>query len=283
MSGDVLDNYLFYNFSRAHRHPRAIRDSGGLGIYVHKSVGHGVDFTSTVDDIITTMRLKKDVFGLPMDIYVSNCYIVPSNSTHLIADPFSCVQQEIAKIPGDQGCLTFLDSNAHTNISEDYSIECEGSGGDLDNLLPPSENSENFILELYHKGVLKRTSSDSRPLNSHGRDFLDMCKSSNMLILNSRIAGNDYGKGKSTHFNPDGTSGVLDYAICSPNLFEFISRFDIHAKVPESDHCPISIEFPINMQSTQSSISTSVADKSVEWGKTEHFLCGEKMIYLNYS
>ena len=269
---DVLDNYSFYNFSRAHRHPRAIRDSGGLGIYVHKSVGHGVDFTSTVDDIITTMRLKKDVFGLPMDIYVSNCYIVPSNSTHLIADPFSCVQQEIAKIPGDQGCLTFLDSNAHTNISEDYSIECEGSGGDLDNLLPSSENSENIILELYHKGVLKRTSSDSRPLNSHGRDFLDMCKSSNMLILNSRIAGNDYGKGKSTHFNPDGTSGVLDYAICSPNLFEFISRFDIHAKVPESDHCPISIEFPINMQSTQSSISTSVADKSVEWGKTEHFL-----------
>ena len=208
-----------------------------------------------------------------MDIYVSNCYIVPSNSTHLIADPFSCVQQELAKIPCTEGSLTFLDSNAHTNTSQDYSIDYDGSLGDLDNLLPPDDNSDNdIILDLYHKGALKRTSSDSRPLNSHGRDFLDMCKSSSRLILNSRIAGNDFGKGKCTHFNPDGTSGVLDYVICSPNLFEFISRFDVHGKVPESDHCPISLEFPINMQPSHSSNGGNSSDKTVTWEKSEQFV-----------
>ena len=56
---DILDNYVFHNFSRTRKHPNAIRDSGGLGVYVHKSFEHGIDFTSRIDDIISTMKLKK--------------------------------------------------------------------------------------------------------------------------------------------------------------------------------------------------------------------------------
>ena len=269
---DVLDGYSFYNLYRKYRHPNAIRDSGGLGIYVNKAFEHGIEFVNSVDDIITTMKLKKEVFGLPFDVYISNCYIVPSNSTHLIDDPFALVYQELAKIPSEGGSITFLDSNAHTNVTSDFILDCDGSNGFLGDLLPSDDSSEEeTILDLYNRGKLDRVSSDSRPLNPHGHDFIDMCRSSRKLILNSRLPGNDYGQGKSTHYNPDGTSGVLDYVISSPNLFEFISRFDIHDKFPESDHCPISIELPINMK-PQAPAETKLVGSNISWGFCENFL-----------
>ena len=271
---DVLDGYSFYNFNRKCKHANAIRESGGLGVYVNKSFEHGIQFTSTVDDIISTMKLDKDVFGLPFHIFISNCYIVPSNSTHLVNDPFSIVEQELAGIPMGQGSLTFLDSNAHTNTSSDFTLECDGSDGSLDMLIPPDDNSDNeLIANLYHGGRLDRVSSDCRPLNSHGHDFIQMCKSSRKLILNSRIAGNDHKQGKGTHYNPDGTSGVLDYVIASPNLFDFITRFDVHGKFPESDHCPISLEFPIDMSSKYAHKPVdSHPNPSVEWELFDQFV-----------
>ena len=271
---DILDGYSFYNFNRKCRHPNAIRDSGGLGVYVNKSFEHGIQFTSTVDDIISTMKLDKDVFGLPFHIFISNCYIVPSNSTHLVDDPFAIVEQELAGIPKGQGSLTFLDSNAHTHISSDFTLECDGSDGTLNTLIPPDDSSDSdLIANLYQGGRLERASSDCRPLNSHGHDFIQMCKSSRKLILNSRIAGNDYKQGKGTHYNPDGTSGVLDYVIASPNLFEFITRFDVHDKFPESDHCPISLEFPIDMSRTSAPKPVdSRPNINVKWGLYDQFV-----------
>ena len=269
---DILDGYSFYNLYRKYRHPNAIRDSGGLGIYVNQSFEHGIEFTNTVDDIITTMKLKKEVFGLPFDIYVSNCYIVPSNSSHLIDDPFVLVQRELAKIPSEGGSITFLDSNAHTNIAPDFDLDCDGSNGSLDYLLPSNDSSDDeLILNLYLNGRLDRISTDYRPLNQHGHDFIDMCKSSRKLILNSRFPGNDFKQGSGTHYNPDGTSGVLDYAISSPNLFDFITRFDVHGKFPESDHCPISVEFPIDMHPASPPKSVKY-HSNARWGLGDRFL-----------
>ena len=269
---DVLDGYSFYNLHRKYRHPNAIRDSGGLGIYVKKEFEHGIEFTSKLDDIITTMKLRKEVFSLPVDIYISNCYIVPINSSHMVDDPFILVQQELAKIPSEGGSITFLDSNAHTNVTNDFSIDSDGSNGSLEELLPSdSSYDDGLILDLYRAGRLDRISTDCRPLNPHGHDFVDMCRASRKLILNSRLPGNDLKQGKATHYNPDGTSGVLDYAISSPNLFEFITRFDVHDKFPESDHCPISVEFPIDMSHTPPS-NTLKSNSHVDWGFCNKFI-----------
>ena len=253
---DKLDGYTFHNLCRSYRHPNAIRNSGGLGIYVHKSVEHGVKIISKADDIIATMIIKKEVFGLPFDIYVSNCYIVPDNSTHLSDDVFAILQNEIAKIPSCDGSVMFLDANAHTNTSLDFNIDVSGSDSGLDFHLPDDSNmsvDRHIIMDLFHQGKLDRYSQDKRPLNSHANDLLDLCKSCDRLILNSRVPGNDFRIGLSTHYNPDGSSGVLDYVICSPNMFEFIKDLHVHGKVPESDHCAISITLPINIKSNTNS------------------------------
>ena len=269
---DVVDQYSFFNFARKFKHPNAIRGSGGLGVYVHKSFQHGIEFTRSVDDIVTTMKIKKEVFSLPVDIYLSNCYIVPSNSPHLSEDPFALIQQELSKIPTGAGRLTFLDANAHTNDTLDIHIECEGSEGPLEDLLPSEDSTDiNLIRELFGNGLLGRVSTDKRPLNAHGRDFIDMCRSSNMLIMNGRIPGNDFRIGACTHYNPDGTSGLLDYAICSPNLFELFSNFHVHSKFPESDHCPISVEFPIDM-SGNSPPKSANPNTGIKWEPCETFV-----------
>ena len=68
------------------------------------------------------------------------------------------------------------------------------------------------------------------------------------------------------------SSGVLDYAICSPNLFDFITRFDVHDKFPESDHCPISVEFPIDMNKPAPPVNSRKCDSSVKWERVEKFI-----------
>ena len=93
---------------------------------------HGVKFISRVDDIIATMVIKKEVFGLPFDIYVSNCYIVPQNSSHLTDDVFAILQREVAKMPSGDGSLMFLDANAHTTMSLDFNVDVSGLDSGLD-------------------------------------------------------------------------------------------------------------------------------------------------------
>ena len=268
---DKLDGYTFHNLCRTYRHPNAIRNSGGLGIYVHKSVEHGVKFISQVDDIIATMVIKKEVFGLPFDIYVSNCYIVPENSTHLTDDVFAILHREIAKMPSEDGSLMFLDANAHTNIALDFNVDVSGSDSGLDHYLADDKHMNNerqLITDLFNQGKLERHSSDLRPLNPHAHDLLDLCKACNMLLLNSRVPGNDFKLGLSTHYNPDGSSGVLDYVICSPNMFDRIDNLTIHGKFPESDHCPVSITFPVNIQPGENTHS----DSNLVWQPTEQFV-----------
>ena len=272
---DKLDGYVFYNLCRSYRHPNAIRDAGGIGMYVHKSVSHGIELISNRDDIVATLKIKKDVFCLPFDIFVSNCYIVPENSTYLLDDVFSVLQDEIVKTPSDAESLMFLDANAHTSEALDFVLEIEGSDSGLDRLIPDEICEERLkIMELYNEGRLTRHSLDKRPLNSHGRDLLDLCKSCNKLIINSRLPGNDFRVGLNTHYNPDGSGGNIDYAICSPNLFNFISNFEVHGKFPESDHCPISVHIPINLKESCNSEPNNnptmwePAEKII-WSKTD--------------
>ena len=267
---DILSGYSFYNICRKVKHPKSWRASGGLGIYIHKSIEHGLETISVKDDIIIIFKIKKEIFGLPFDIYVSNCYIVPENSTHLTDDVFAILQEELSKIPPGAGDLTFMDGNAHTNNALDFSLDIEGSDAGLNEFLPFDNcSNKRKIMDLYNNNKLQRLSLDSRPLNSHGHELLNLCKSSDRLILNSRIPGNDFKQGLLTHYNPDGSGGLLDYILCSPNMFNLVNNLCVHDKFPESDHCPISLEFPIN--SVKQCVASTSGVSSTVWKPSEYF------------
>ena len=66
----------------------------------------------------------------------------------------------------------------------------------------------------------KRTSQD-RIINKQGEHLLDICKGSNLFILNGRC-GNDEDKGKLTFRN----ISLLDYGIASVDSLIFVKDFE---------------------------------------------------------
>ena len=91
----------------------------------------------------------------------------------------------------------------------------------------------------------ERMNSD-RQLNNNGRRLLELCKATDLKIVNGRL-GKDKNVGNFTCFNNFGKS-VVDYVIVSPSLFPRISDFqiDVFCKCLSDTHSPIhvSLEFP---------------------------------------
>ena len=124
----------------------------------------------------------------------------------------------------------------------DYNVDdIRGSNGDLSLLLPDNDITHTFkdamIGKLYSRHMLTRYSQDG-VVNAHGKRLLETCISSGLLIMNGRL-GYDSGLGGYTRIDSTGKS-VVDYMLCSPEVFFVASDFKIHNKFPESDHLPLS-------------------------------------------
>ena len=74
--------------------------------------------------------------------------------------------------------------------------------------------------------------------------------------MNSRLV---YGVGVGGYTRIDSTGkSVVDYMLCSPDIFRTTYKFNIHNKFPESDHLPLSIS--INCKSAAE--TKAIDDKS---------------------
>jgi hypothetical protein len=91
---------------------------------------------------------------------------------------------------------------------------------------------------------LKRyTQCECRP-NNFGRKLLEMCKSNNLYIANSRI-GKDKNIGKKTCND----LSVVDYLILSSNLFSVIKNFDAldYDTLFSDVHCALQFSFSVDI------------------------------------
>ena len=235
-----LEGFFPRNYARKYRHVNAKRGSGGLYIFIRESILDGVEILHNVDDIIAFLRLDARYFGLEKDIYLANCYIVPESSVYHNS-PFAVLNDELTKIPLSAEKIICMDGNAITNCECDIDMEIDGSDGDLGHLL-----KETTCVQI-DPGLIERFSQDKRPLNENGRELIKTCKSSNMMILNSRF-GKDKGIGKFTRMcDQKQEYGVLDYMISSPGIFPLINDFSVGTKIPESDHLSLELSLKVNI------------------------------------
>ena len=192
------------------------------------------------------LTIDKSYSGLKKDIYIANLYFSPETSTHVEDDPFAILQGDIADLPNDCYILLCGDFNARTNVLSDYEyITLNGTDGPLADLLPNDLVNDISVKEyLISRNILRRVSQDTGRVNNYGTQLLDLCKCSNLCILNGRI-GSDRGIGKFTRTDTTGNS-VVDYVVATPKLSDFINHFMVHSKFPESDHVPITFAIKLN-------------------------------------
>ena len=237
-----LDGYTFIDFHRKSKHPNALRYSGGIGIFVKLGLKKGIHVYKTHKDAIVWLKLVKHFFGLPNDFYLCSIYFPPENSTCIEDDLFTILQADILQIGTQSSILICGDANARTSNSSD--IECIINGSDLDivndNLNYFSGISPSFTSYLEFNSIMQRRSMDTGNSNRYGTDLLNMCKASNMIIVNGRC-GADKNIGHYTRIDTTGNS-LVDYVLASINAFKHIKHFKVNPKFPESDHLPITFE-----------------------------------------
>ena len=103
------------------------------------------------------------------------------------------------------------DLNARCGQKLDYSADCS---------MFDQEHSGNFHCDLPYKFSMDTV------VNTSGTKLIEICLCSDLKLVNGRI-GDDAGISSYTFMSPNGCS-VIDYAICSYELFPFISDFIVH-------------------------------------------------------
>ena len=105
---------------------------------------------------------------------------------------------------------------------------------------------------------LKRLLVDS-VVNRFGDHLLDLCKATEMRIVNGRIFSNT---DKMTCFTHNGES-VVNYFIRSENNFSSLSSMIVHENNEFSNHAPIS--FSLKIGTERSREATSKYTSNVRW------------------
>ena len=158
----VLNGYIYHNYPGRYKHRSPKRHSGGIALFIRKTIQDGVTLGNYTNDTIAWVGLKKSFFRFPRDIYLACIYIVPEGSTNSTHDAFDLIFEQIIKIPNGNDVILCGDYNARTGSMVDLDVNfTNGTNGDLNSLLPP-ECSERYLLidKMYRQKLLERNYKD---------------------------------------------------------------------------------------------------------------------------
>jgi len=212
------------------------RDSGGIIIYVKQYLVSDNCLFFTSDDDILWLRLDGKHFLLNDDVFLGLCYVMPEGSSRVNSieqNTFDRLVDSIGNIHSitDGHCNILLagDFNSRTSDHPEFVI--------FDNSYPHEYVPDDYVTDVF----CQRHSQDKGHVNGNGTAFLDLCKQTELRILNGRV-GQDAGVGKYTFVGHRGSS-LVDYVIVSESLYPFMQSFNVHDPNPLSDHNIIEFSF----------------------------------------
>ena len=228
---DILPGYKVFHSFRSRKHHRARRISGGMAVAVRNNLFKGITRVHSSSDDTIWLKLDKKFFNMSKDIYLGAVYLVPEGSSYLNwtnVDPFSLLEFDISRYREMGQILLTGDFNSRTSDLKDY-IESELDSSDS-LPLPRNYKSDTFDTE--------RINNMDKMVNNYGKQLIDLCIASDIIILNGRTMGDILGKFTCYEYN--GQSAV-DYHVVSKSLFKDIIAMRVHNLMEYSDHTPISL------------------------------------------
>ena len=245
-----INNFHVIKISRPHEKNFPI--SGGMMILIKPSVLEGINVLPNNSSEIQWLQLKRNYFSFEKDVFLCFTYISPQFSSYTIRhnlDILSDLEKDIVLYSETGNIMICGDTNARIGK------EIEFIDNDNDYVSVPSYVSCNCYV--------KQKMSEDRVCNSRGRELLDICTSSNLVVLNGRTCG-DQG-GKYTCFQYNGNS-VVDYCIVSELLFNNILYFHVQDHYPLlSDHSLISVRIRGRFSYTMSNNTSTMSDIPIEY------------------
>ena len=145
------------------------------------------------------------------NLILVSAYIHDASSTYYNSNIFEELSLGITEFCDDiTPFLIMGDLNSRTGTHEekfsDPQIEC----------ISQIDTSSDSI-------ALSERKNCDRTVNAHGEKILDICRTFNLIILNSRTSVNPLGA--FTYCDPNLGSSTIDYGICNQSFFSNIKNF----------------------------------------------------------
>jgi len=236
------------------------RGHGGVCLFWKNSITNGISIQQTDSNGIIWIKCCKNYFSLEHDIYVCFLYIPPANSNYYIMHDIGFFEQldlDVRKY-SDLGFVSVIgDLNARCGQKSDILNNVNEYSRYIDAVDP-----DQIQFDLPHRFSLDDT------VNTHGNRLFDLCLSSSLKIVNGRI-GDDAGTGSFTFMSSKGQS-LIDYVLCTYELFPFILDFNVHDFQTCSSHAAIEVKININSKLSSGNIESQSRDKIV-WNSDESY------------
>lgn len=174
-------------------------------------------------------------------------YVTPDDSSRqsmVETNIFDRLLDSVAHIQNNSlnncSILACGDWNARTSVNPDFVED--------DDPVHMSVLPDEYITDVQ----LPRYSEDKGHVNNNGLFLLDFCKQTGLRIMNGRV-GDDKGIGQFTFVGSRGSS-VVDYVLCTQDLFGNVSHFKVHEPNILSDHCLLTFSFDFQMLGARETI-----------------------------
>ena len=202
------------------------RATGGIIVIMKDNIRKGTKIVETNSKQFVWIHFDEHYFNLSKHLYVCASYIPPIDSNVYTDDKyifFNELNEEIEKFSSDGDIIIMGDLNARTSISSDI-------------ILDDKYNSDFSQCDDYH--VKPHRNNCDHILNSFGKKLLEICKQTDMVILNGRCLGDLNGQTSCYKYNG---SSVVDYGISSKSIYNDIIYYCIHKPNHLSDHAPMTL------------------------------------------
>ena len=191
-------------------------------MFIKNDLYQHISVIETESDYIFWFKLSKKLVKTDGDIIFGAVYLSPSDSRFNTQDELDLFEVEISNMSIlHKYVLLTGDFNARIQTLDDFL--------DADDFLVRHFDFDASMQEFYNASSIlpivnmnRNRSSKDKTINNEGRLLLEVCKSSNLFILNGRC-GKDKGIGSFTYKN----LSVIDYSIGSSHFFKFVSDFEI--------------------------------------------------------
>ena len=233
----TVRDFVYKHFQRKYQHPRARKASGGIAVLIRSNLETDgtVKIVKNSDFTVWIQIKQRDA-----KLFIGGVYIPPLDSSSTVSsfqnnNAFNLVQEEISFFSQKGNVALCGDFNARTGQLTDY-IDVPGS--DNFNVIS-SLTSDKSELPKYNRY------SDDIKSNKYGKELIELCKSSNMRIMNGYFQ-NDQNSGTFTCYTPRGKS-LIDYLICDASFHHSLLNFALEPISTNSDHRPLVFSIKCSM------------------------------------
>ena len=237
-----LEGYHYLHCQRKYKHPKARRPSGGIAVFIKLELySSKTIIIEKVNEHIIWLKIKRS----QEEMYLGGAYIPPQGSmiymnSNYGLDIFNEIRKDIARFLDRTPNVSICgDLNSRTGCNIDFEENVNGKNSSIISKLNLCTSQPANTKPYWSE---KQRQSKDNTVNSYGKELLNLCKSSNIRIMNGLFSENE--TNTFTCYSSMGQS-VVDYLLCSETVFKWLKEFTVAVKLAESDHTPLQFTFDI--------------------------------------